>query len=54
MLTALVAEECPGATVKRPALPPDLGAAVMACFHTGGDPAALFEKLRIEWNASHA
>ena len=49
MLSALVTEGCPNATVRPPELPPDLGAAVMACFHAGGDPATFFRKLQASW-----
>jgi N-acetylglucosamine kinase-like BadF-type ATPase len=52
MLTSFVAGECPEAVVKPPALPPDVGAAVMACYHAGGDPAALFEELKRNWPES--
>jgi N-acetylglucosamine kinase-like BadF-type ATPase len=34
------------AVPKKPALPPDLGAAVMACHHAGGDAAAMFAGLK--------
>ena len=44
-LTNAVMRDCPHAAVKRPALPPAIGAAIMAAFAAGHDPRRLFHSI---------
>jgi N-acetylglucosamine kinase-like BadF-type ATPase len=46
LLAAELGRLAPGAVPKRPALPPEFGAAVMACHHAGGPARELFEQLK--------
>jgi len=45
LLTARIHEHYPWISASAPLLPPEFGAALMAAFHAGGDPAVLFARL---------
>lgn len=46
LLSDLMRDACPEATVRQPELPPDAGAAVMAAFCAGREPKAFFRRVR--------